>query len=80
MSLIKMRSFQKLSLALPRATLKSSEDTVVFIMDKNGDHIGEVNFFTGVITLYDNYVYADQVVEALRQRGETVTGNDNLED
>lgn len=71
--MISMRMIQKISLALPNSFLEAPDDMGrVYIKDKNGDRIADIDIRSGDFTIYDEYEYCEQVIESLESQGETV--------
>jgi len=71
--MITMRMIQKVSLALPNTHLKSPDDTGrAYIVDRNGDWVGDIDFREAVFTIYEDYEYCQQVIESLESQGEKV--------
>ena len=71
--MITMRMIQKVSLALPNTHLKAPDDKGRFyIVDKNGDRVGDIDIREAIFTIYEDYEYCEQVIESLESQGEKV--------
>lgn len=71
--MISMRMIQKISLALPNSFLEAPDDTGrVYIQDKNGERIADIDIRSGEFTIYDEYEYCQQVIDSLESQGEKV--------
>lgn len=62
---IPMREFQKLSLALPKCLICKPENGCSFIIDREGNKVGDVHWQIPQITIYEDYEYCNEVVEAI---------------
>lgn len=71
--MISMRMIQKISLALPNSYLKAPDEVGrVYVEDRNGNTIADIDFRNGEFTIYDDYEYCEQVIDALESQGEKV--------
>lgn len=71
--MITMRMIQKISLALPNSYLEAPDDVGrVYVQDKNGQRIADIDFRNGEFTIYDDYEYCEQVIDSLESQGEKV--------
>ena len=71
--MISMRLIQKISLALPNSFLEAPDDVGrVYIQDKNGERIADIDIRNGDFTIYDEYEYCQQVIDSLESQGEKV--------
>lgn len=71
--MITMRMIQKISLALPNSYLEAPDDVGrVYVEDKNGQRIADIDFRNGEFTIYDDYEYCEQVIDSLESQGEKV--------
>lgn len=63
--MIPLKEFTKLAMALPKARITEAKNNVSFIIDRNGNKIGDVHFQMATITIYDDYEHCDAVLERL---------------
>lgn len=65
MNAIPMAEFQKLSSAMSRCKISIPEGGVSFILDRTNEKVGEINWHTVSISIYDDYEYCDEVLQRL---------------
>lgn len=71
--MIPMRLIQKVSFALPKTYIDAPDDAgVMYIYDQNANEIAHIHVREGFFTIYDDYEYCEQVIDALESQGETV--------
>lgn len=71
--MIPMRLIQKVSFALPKTYIDAPDDAgVMYIYDQKGNEIAHIHMREGFFTIYDEYEYCEQVIEALESQGEEV--------
>lgn len=71
--MIPMRLIQKVSFALPKSFVCAPDDAgVMYIQDSTGDRIAHIHIRDGTFTIYDDYEYCEQVIQALEDQGEKV--------
>lgn len=72
--MISIRTLQKLTFALPRCMLTAPDDVGrMYIIDRNGERAGDINFRSAIVSIYEEYTYCNQVLSAIEKQGEKVT-------
>lgn len=65
MNAIPMYEFQKLSSAMSRCKITAPQGNISYILDRENEKVGEINWLEISITIYESYEYADEVLERL---------------
>lgn len=65
MNAIPMAEFQKISSAMSRCKISIPKGGVSFILDRKNEKVGEINWQTVSISIYEGYEYCDEVLERL---------------
>lgn len=62
---IPMHCFQDLAMALPKCKITAPEENLSWILDKEGGRIGDINWETASIGIYEGYEYFEAVVNSI---------------
>ena len=65
MNAIPMSELQKLSSAMSRCRITEPKQKISFILDRNDTKVGEINWLQQTIAIYEDYEYAEEVLERL---------------
>ncbi|MAO64277.1 MAG: hypothetical protein CL666_04700 [Balneola sp.] len=45
------------------------QGSIVLLRDRNGETVGDINFYTGEFTLYSSYEHADKALDRFKELG-----------
>lgn len=63
--MIPVREFKTLALALPKCYISKPSGCCSWIMDKNKTKIGSIHWGDARITVFQEYEYSEEVIEAI---------------